>query len=62
MNPDERGNLSLFRTWARAIRAIWNSDARGALAGGEFIASHIQMIPCWMLTISEVFSVVMGLI
>ena len=60
MNTQEIGNLSLLRTWGRAIRAIWNKEARSALRGGEFIASHIQLIPAHLAVLETVVSFLLG--
>lgn len=60
MNAAESGNLSQLRTWGRAIRAIWNKEARNALRGGEFIASHIQLIPAHLTLLDAVISFLLG--
>jgi len=60
MNASESGNLSLLRTWGRAIRAIWNKEARNALRRGEFIASHIQLIPAHLALLESVISFLLG--
>lgn len=60
MNAADTGNLSLIRTWARAVRAIWNKEARTALRSGEFIASHLQLIPAHLTLLDTVISFLMG--
>jgi hypothetical protein len=60
MNAAESGNLSLLRTWGRAIRAIWNKEARRALRNGEFIASHLQMTPFYTAALDSVVSLLLG--
>ena len=60
MNAAESGNLSQLRTWGRAIRAIWNKEARNALRSGEFIASHIQLIPAWLTFLEGAITFFMG--
>jgi len=60
MNANEAGNLTLLRTWGRAIRAIWNKEARNALRGGEFIASHIQLIPAHLTVLDAIVSFLLG--
>ena len=60
MNAAEIGNLSLLRTWGRATRALWNKEARSALRGGEFIASHLQMLPAHLAILESVISYALG--
>ena len=55
--------MTTIRTWANAIRALWNQPLRKEMMrSGEFIASHLQMFLPYTVVLDTIANLILGVL